>query len=65
VPQEVIAPATAASKWLTTLAMAALGLGVDLKSVARAGPRITAAVTISLIALCAMSLALICAIQLS
>jgi uncharacterized integral membrane protein (TIGR00698 family) len=65
VPQEVIAPATVASKWLTTLAMAALGLGVDLKSVARAGPRITAAVTISLIALCAMSLALICAIQLS
>lgn len=64
-PAQVIGPAVDISKWLTILAMAALGLGVDLKTVARAGPRITAAVTVSLIALCAMSLALIYAIHIS
>jgi uncharacterized integral membrane protein (TIGR00698 family) len=64
-PAPVIGPAVVISKWLTTLAMAALGLGVDLKTVARAGPRITAAVTASLIALCAMSLALIYAIHIA
>lgn len=65
IPAQALAPATFASKWLTTLAMAALGLGVDLKTVARAGPRITAAVTVSLAALCAMSLALIYLIHIS
>jgi uncharacterized membrane protein YadS len=44
---------------LTTISMAALGLGVDVRVVARAGVRVTAAVTLSLIVLCAISLGLI------
>lgn len=58
-PAGTIAPITTASKWLTAVSMAALGLGVDLKSIADAGPRITVAVTVSLAALIAMSLLLI------
>jgi uncharacterized membrane protein YadS len=44
---------------LTTISMAALGLGVDVRSVAKAGGRVTAAVVVSLIVLGAMSLLLI------
>jgi uncharacterized membrane protein YadS len=44
---------------LTTISMAALGLGVDVRVVARAGVRVSAAVTLSLILLGAISLALI------
>ena len=44
---------------LTIIAMAALGLGTDLRVVARAGGRVTASVTLSLLLLGAMSLALI------
>lgn len=44
---------------LTTLAMAALGLGVDLRVVARTGARVTLAVTLSLIVLGIMSYGLI------
>ena len=48
-----------AIKWvaalLTTIAMAALGLGVDVRVVARSGVRVTLAVTVSLIVLAAMS----------
>jgi uncharacterized integral membrane protein (TIGR00698 family) len=40
---------------LTTLAMAALGLGVDVRTVARAGGRVSAAVTLSLVALGVLS----------
>jgi uncharacterized integral membrane protein (TIGR00698 family) len=58
-PASTIMPITAISKWLTVISMAALGLGVDLGTVARAGPRITAAVTLSLVVLAAMSLTLI------
>jgi uncharacterized integral membrane protein (TIGR00698 family) len=47
---------------LTTVSMAALGLGVDVKVVAEAGLRVVAAVTASLIVLALMSLALIYAI---
>ena len=39
--------------------MAALGLGVDVRVVARAGLRVTAAVTLSLVVLALISLALI------
>jgi uncharacterized membrane protein YadS len=39
--------------------MAALGLGVDVRVVARTGARVTLAVTVSLIALGVMSYALI------
>ncbi len=44
---------------LTVISMAALGLGTDLKTVARAGGRVTAAVTLSLVLLGALSLLLI------
>jgi uncharacterized integral membrane protein (TIGR00698 family) len=44
---------------LTVVSMAALGLGVDIRTVAKAGPRVTAAVTLSLIALAAISYGLI------
>jgi len=44
---------------LTTLAMAALGLGVDVRSVAEAGPRVTIAVAASLLVLGLISFALI------
>jgi uncharacterized membrane protein YadS len=47
---------------LTTISMAALGLNVDVKTVAQAGLRVMLAVTASLIVLVAMSLALIYAI---
>jgi len=44
---------------LTTIAMAALGLGVDVRVVARSGVRVTLAVTVSLIVLGVMSYGLI------
>ena len=44
---------------LTILSMAALGLGVDIRVVARAGGPVTGAVVISLVALAAISLGLI------
>lgn len=50
-------------RWITTaltvLAMAALGLSTDARAVARAGPRIAAVVTLSLLALIGMALGLI------
>ncbi len=59
VPGAVLAPVAAAANLLTVIAMAALGLGVDVAVVARAGARVTAAVTLSLIVLMLISLALI------
>lgn len=47
------------SKLLTIISMAALGLGVDIATVAKAGPRVTLAVTASLLALGAISYGLI------
>jgi uncharacterized integral membrane protein (TIGR00698 family) len=44
---------------LTTISMAALGLGVDVRVVAKAGLRVTGAVTVSLLVLCAISYGLI------
>jgi uncharacterized integral membrane protein (TIGR00698 family) len=64
-PAPLLAPAVSGSKWLTTLAMAALGLGVNFSVVARAGWRIATAVTGSLIALCVMSVALIYVLHIS
>lgn len=51
IPQLLVPPVTQIAATLTTLAMAALGLGVDVKVVARAGVRVTTAVTASLIVL--------------
>ena len=44
---------------LTTVSMAALGLGVDVRVVARAGARVTSAVTLSLVVLGVISFGLI------
>jgi uncharacterized integral membrane protein (TIGR00698 family) len=59
IPKSFLAPATRSAALLTTVAMAALGLGVDVQVVARAGARVTLAVTASLIVLGFMSYALI------
>jgi uncharacterized integral membrane protein (TIGR00698 family) len=58
-PQAALAPLASVSGVLTVISMAALGLGTDLKLVARAGRRVTATVTLSLILLAAVSLVLI------
>lgn len=55
-PDGLARPAAVASSLLTMLAMAGLGLGVDLRSIWAAGPRITCVVTLSLLALAAMAL---------
>lgn len=59
IPRGLIAPLGQASAWLTVVSMAALGLGVDLRSVLRSGPRVTAVVTLSLVALGALAWALL------
>ena len=59
IPQSVVGPLKDTAALLTTLAMAALGLGVDVRAVARTGARVTLAVTASLVVLGFMSYALI------
>jgi uncharacterized integral membrane protein (TIGR00698 family) len=59
IPAMVLPAVTRTAALLTTVAMAALGLGVDVCVVARTGIRVTAAVTCSLVVLGAMSYALI------
>ena len=59
VPQAALTPMGTAASLLTVVSMAALGLGVDVRTVARAGGRVTAAVVLSLVVLAAISLALI------
>jgi uncharacterized integral membrane protein (TIGR00698 family) len=58
-PEAVLAPAATAATALTVLSMAALGLSTDLLSVAKAGGRVTAAVSLSLLVLGAISFGLI------
>ena len=58
-PHAALAPAGTAANLLTVVSMAALGLGVDVRVVARAGVRVTTAVTGSLLVLGAISLGLI------
>ncbi len=65
VPAPALAPAATVANVLTIVAMAALGLGVDIRVVARAGLRVTGAVTLSLGALGALSLGLIYALRLA
>lgn len=50
---------TQLATWLTVVAMAALGLGVDVRTVARAGGPVVATVIVSLIVITALSLAFI------
>jgi uncharacterized integral membrane protein (TIGR00698 family) len=58
-PQAWLAPVTTLSGWLTVVSMAALGLGVDVRVVAKAGPRVSAVVMLSLLALGTVSCGLI------
>jgi uncharacterized integral membrane protein (TIGR00698 family) len=59
IPVPLLAPLKTVAAILTTISMAGLGLGVDIRVVARAGLRVSTAVTLSLIVLGAISLALI------
>jgi uncharacterized integral membrane protein (TIGR00698 family) len=59
IPAGFVAPIKTIASVLTTISMAALGLGVDVRVVAQAGLRVTAAVTLSLIVLAGISLGLI------
>lgn len=59
IPEAALGPVAAVANVLTVLSMAALGLGVDVRVVARAGGRVVLAVTASLLALAAISLGLI------
>ena len=59
IPRDLVGPLRTVAALLTTIAMAALGLGVDIRTVAKAGPRIVTAVTASLVVLGLISFALI------
>jgi uncharacterized integral membrane protein (TIGR00698 family) len=59
IPQIALPTITKIAATLTTIAMAALGLGVDIRVVAKSGVRVTLAVTASLIVLGSISYALI------
>lgn len=59
IPAVLLQPASDIANLLTIVSMAALGLGVDVRTVAKAGPRVTAAVVLSILALAGISLALI------
>ena len=59
IPTVSLAPTAWVANLLTVISMAALGLGTDLRVVARAGGRVTLAVTASLLVLGAISLGLI------
>lgn len=59
IPAAVLGPTALVTNLLTTVSMAALGLGVDIRVVAKAGPRVVTAVTLSLIVLGLMSFGLI------
>nr|WP_191991944.1 putative sulfate exporter family transporter [Methylobacterium mesophilicum] len=59
VPDPAVKPLTQLAGVLTVLSMAALGLGVDVRVLARVGGRVTLAVTASLAVLVALSLVLI------
>jgi uncharacterized integral membrane protein (TIGR00698 family) len=48
IPAVALPPMGAAATWLTIVSMAALGLGVDVKVVAKAGPKAISVVTLSL-----------------
>ncbi|MBP2302020.1 YeiH family protein [Azospirillum picis] len=65
IPHGAVEPMGHAATLLTVVSMAALGLGVDIRTVARAGGRVTAAVILSLLVLGGISLALIHAIGLA
>ena len=59
IAESVLKPAAFSSSLLMVLAMAALGLGVDVRAVAAAGRRVSLVVTLSLLLLGAMALGLV------
>jgi len=59
IPEPTLLPIKTVANTLTTISMAALGLGVDIRVVARAGLRVTSAVTLSLAVLGIISIGLI------
>jgi uncharacterized integral membrane protein (TIGR00698 family) len=59
IPGELTDPIRKVTVFLTVVSMAALGLGVDVRVLAKVGGRVTAAVTLSLLLLLAMSIALV------
>ncbi|HEY4969152.1 MAG TPA: putative sulfate exporter family transporter [Roseiarcus sp.] len=59
IPSPVLQPTAVIANLMTTVSMAALGLGVDIRAVAKAGLRVTGAVMLSLIVLGLISLGLI------
>jgi uncharacterized integral membrane protein (TIGR00698 family) len=65
IPEAAIAPMAQLSNVLTIIAMAALGLSVDIRSVAHAGGRVMAVAILSLAALVAISFGLIALLQLA
>lgn len=58
-PHVLLGPAQHGAGWLTSMAMAALGLGVDARAVLRAGAKVSLAVVVSLAGLGLISWALI------
>lgn len=59
IPDMILRAVLPTATFLTVIAMAALGLGVDLRVLGRVGGRVTLAVTLSLLVLVAISLGLI------
>jgi uncharacterized integral membrane protein (TIGR00698 family) len=59
VPDNFVAPATKIASFLTIVSMAALGMGVDIRVLSSVGGRVTAAVTLSLTLLLAISIGLV------
>lgn len=62
-PTAIAAPLRELARVLTVIAMAALGLGVDVRAVARAGSRVSLTVTLSLLTLLALSTMMILALH--
>ncbi len=65
IPAPLLKPIAFTAGELTVVSMAALGLGVDVRAVARAGLRVTSAVTLSLVVLGIISLGLIYGLHVS
>ncbi|MXP25529.1 putative sulfate exporter family transporter [Altererythrobacter indicus] len=63
IPRDLLAPISQIATFLTVISMAALGLGVDLKVVLKAGGRVTMAVVLSLIGLGCISFTLLKILQ--
>lgn len=59
IPEAWVEPTRALSMWLTVAAMAALGLGVDVRALRVVGGRVIATVTASLVLIIALSVLLI------